>query len=266
MIGAMSSGPFPLMNRTVNPALKSILRSPLHRLASGRVALLTYTGRRSGREYTIPCFYRDKGDEVTVAVGWPERKVWWRNLTGEGSAVQMLIRGEQVRGHAVATRDPGRDAVVRVRVQARGSAAAELALELRRELPSGRETVFGWFTDPGLLAQWWGPAGFRVPDLELDPRPGGRYRIEMQPPEGESFFLGGEFRAVEPPEHLAFTFAYEAPDPDDVENLVRLDFRDLDGSTEIAFTQRPFETQARLDLHRAGWSDSFDRLEQLLSG
>ena len=56
------------------------MRSPAHRLASGRLALITYTGRKSGREYTIPVLYRDKGDEVTIGVGWPERKVWWRNL------------------------------------------------------------------------------------------------------------------------------------------------------------------------------------------
>jgi len=103
----------------VNPGLKLVLRSPLHRLASGRVTLVTYTGRKSGREYTIPTFYRDEGDEVTIAVGWPERKIWWRNLTGEGGPVRLVVKGKEVRGHAVATRDPGRDALVRVRVDSR---------------------------------------------------------------------------------------------------------------------------------------------------
>ena len=112
-------GPFMAMNRTVNPVLRLVLRSPLHGLASRRFALITYTGRKSGREYTIPTFYRDKDDEVTIAVGWPERKVWWRNLTGEGAPVRLVVRGREVRGHAVATRDPGRDALVRVDVESR---------------------------------------------------------------------------------------------------------------------------------------------------
>jgi hypothetical protein len=112
-------GPFRVMNRTVNPALGMVLRSPAHGLASGRLALITYTGRRSGREHTIPVLYRDKGEEVTIAVGWPERKVWWRNLTGEGGPVRLLIRGRTLRGHAVATREAGRDALVRVRVESR---------------------------------------------------------------------------------------------------------------------------------------------------
>lgn len=114
-----SRAPFLAMNRIVNPALRAILRSPVHRLASGRVALLTYTGRRSGREHTLPCFYRDKGDEVTIAVGWPDHKVWWRNLTGEGGPVRLLIQGHELQGHAVATREAGRDALLRVRVESR---------------------------------------------------------------------------------------------------------------------------------------------------
>jgi hypothetical protein len=112
-------GPFLAMNRTVNPALRLLLRSPLHPLASGRLALITYTGRRSGRQYTIPVLYRDKGNEVTIAVGWPERKVWWRNLTGDGGSVRLVVRGRELRGHAVATKEPGRDALVRVRVDSR---------------------------------------------------------------------------------------------------------------------------------------------------
>jgi len=111
--------PFLVINRTVNPALHMVLRSPGHRLASGRFALITYAGRKSGREYTIPVFYRDKGDEITIAVGWPDRKVWWRNLIGEGGPVRLAVRGQEVRGHAVATREAGRDAIVRVRVESR---------------------------------------------------------------------------------------------------------------------------------------------------
>ena len=112
--------PFLVMNRTVNPALHAVLRSPVHGLASGRLALITYTGRRSGHQHTIPVLYQDKGDEVTIAVGWPERKVWWRNLTGEGGPVRLVVRGKQLRGHAIATHDAGRDALVRVRVESRG--------------------------------------------------------------------------------------------------------------------------------------------------
>ncbi len=117
--GMQGRVPFLTMNRTVNPVLRMVLGSPLHGLASGRLALITYTGRKSGRPHTIPVLYRDKGDEVTIAVGWPDRKVWWRNLTGKGGPVRLVIRGRELHGHAIATREAGRDALVRVRIEPR---------------------------------------------------------------------------------------------------------------------------------------------------
>ena len=141
----------------------------------------------------------------------------------------------------------------------------ELTLEIQRVLPAARSVVFAACNSPEALAQWWGPEGFSVPSAEFDPRVGDGYRIEMQPPEGDRFYLTGEFREVDPPARLAYTFVWEDPDPDDVETLVALSFRDLGESTEVVFTQGPFKTEARRALHRDGWTDSFDKLERLIS-
>ena len=141
----------------------------------------------------------------------------------------------------------------------------ELVLEIERVLPARREAVFAAFSDPQQLARWWGPEGFQIPSLDFEPRVGERYRIEMQPPEGESFHLTGEFREVEPPERLAYTFVWEPADPDDVETLAELEFRDRGESTEVGFRQGRFATEARRDLHRDGWGDSFDKLERTLA-
>ncbi len=124
--------------------------------------------------------------------------------------------------------------------------------------------MFRALSTPAELVKWWGPEGFTIPSLEFSPRVGERYRIEMQPPEGDSFYLTGEFREVDPPARLAYTFAWEEPDPDDVETLVELSLRDLGESTEVVLTQRAFRTEARRELHRQGWTDSFDKLEKLL--
>jgi uncharacterized protein YndB with AHSA1/START domain len=141
----------------------------------------------------------------------------------------------------------------------------ELTLEMKRVLPAAPSIVFGAFIDPNELAKWWGPEGFTAPSLEFDARVGESYRIEMQPPEGDPFYLTGEFREVDPPARLAYTFIWEDPDPDDVETVARLSFRGLGESTEIALTQGPFKTEARRALHRDGWRDSFDKLERLIS-
>jgi uncharacterized protein YndB with AHSA1/START domain len=140
-----------------------------------------------------------------------------------------------------------------------------LRLEAKRVVPGSPTAVFEAFSDPAVLARWWGPKGFTTRSVDFQPRAGGRYRIEMQPPEGDSFHLGGEFREVEPPTRLAFTFAWDPPDPDDVETLAALSFRDLGDSTEVTLEQGEFKTEERRALHSDGWAESFEKLEALLA-
>jgi uncharacterized protein YndB with AHSA1/START domain len=139
-----------------------------------------------------------------------------------------------------------------------------MLLTIKRVLRAARSVVFGAFSAADQLAEWWGPAGFTTPSLDFDPRVGGSYRIEMQPPEGDPFYLTGEFREVGPPARLAFTFVWADPDPDDVETLAELTFRDLGDSTEVVLTQGPFKTEPRRELHRNGWTDTFDKLEDFV--
>jgi uncharacterized protein YndB with AHSA1/START domain len=136
---------------------------------------------------------------------------------------------------------------------------------MRRVLPAPRPLVFKACTEPEELAKWWGPRGFTAPSVELDLRVGGSYRIAMQPPDGDLFYLSGEFVEVDSPAHLAYTFQWEDPDPDDQETVVTLSFGDLGESTELVFTQRAFATEGRRALHEQGWTDGLDRLEELMS-
>ncbi|HEX6654155.1 MAG TPA: SRPBCC domain-containing protein [Thermoleophilaceae bacterium] len=138
-------------------------------------------------------------------------------------------------------------------------------LELDRLLPADRAQVFEAFTTADRLAQWWGPVGFTIPAIDFDPRLGGSYRIEMQPPEGDRFALVGEFREVEAPHHLALTFVWEQPDPDDVDMLAELTFEDRGDSTLLALRQHPFRTEARRQLHHDGWSETLDKLAAWLT-
>jgi uncharacterized protein YndB with AHSA1/START domain len=141
----------------------------------------------------------------------------------------------------------------------------QLVLELERVLPAPPAVVFAAFSDPNELSKWWGPQGFTTPSLKFQARVGETYRIEMQPPQGDPFYLTGEFREVEPPARLVYTFVWEDPDPDDVQTQVALSFRALAELTQVALTQGPFKTEARRTLHRDGWTDCFDKLERLVS-
>jgi uncharacterized protein YndB with AHSA1/START domain len=139
-----------------------------------------------------------------------------------------------------------------------------LWLRMTRTLPAARADVWATLAQADELARWWGPKGFTVPSLEFEPAVGESFRISMQPPEGELFHLDGVFREVDPPSLLSYTFVWDPPDPDDRETVVTLALADRGAETEVSLTQGAFATDERLALHDGGWSESFEKLEDLL--
>jgi hypothetical protein len=84
-----------------NPVVTALLRSPFHGPLSGVMAVITFTGRRSGRRFSTPVGYTRRGDTVELLVHRP----WWKNLRG-GAEVTLRLRGEERVGRAVAVEDP----------------------------------------------------------------------------------------------------------------------------------------------------------------
>jgi uncharacterized protein YndB with AHSA1/START domain len=136
-------------------------------------------------------------------------------------------------------------------------------LEITRVFDAPRELVFAAWSEPGRLASWLGPHGFTGSDVTLDPRPGGRWRACIRSPEGEEHWMHGIYREVSAPERLVFTFAWE---PQGFETLVTIGFADLEGKTEMTFTQTGFPTAAERDGHHDGWTSSFDDLTGFIRG
>jgi uncharacterized protein YndB with AHSA1/START domain len=87
----------------------------------------------------------------------------------------------------------------------------------------------------------------------------------MQPQEGDAFELTGTFREVNVPARIAFSFEWVPADPDDVETVAELSFTAHGDSTEVKLVQAPFKTAERRALHRDGWTESFDKLVELVS-
>jgi hypothetical protein len=84
----------------MNGVVDAVLRSRFHWLLSRGLTLITVTGRRSGRRYTIPVGYLETADAVVVLVGDAPSKPWWRNYTQPGP-IEMRLRGAQRCGRAV---------------------------------------------------------------------------------------------------------------------------------------------------------------------
>jgi deazaflavin-dependent oxidoreductase (nitroreductase family) len=86
-----------VLHRVSNPLVTAVLRSRFHKLLSGSAAVLTVTGRRSGRRYHVPVQYAADGQTVYVVPGGWEHKTWWRNLIPPAK-VRLRLQGRDVTG------------------------------------------------------------------------------------------------------------------------------------------------------------------------
>ena len=80
-----------ILYRLINPPIRSLLRSPFHRLISKNTLLLEFTGRKSGRALSTPISYYQK--DKTVHCFTSRSYLWWKNLT-MGQQVALTIRGK----------------------------------------------------------------------------------------------------------------------------------------------------------------------------
>ena len=63
-------------------------------------------------------------------------------------------------------------------------------VRITRIIDAPREQVFSAWTEPQQIRRWWGPGEFTCPEAEVDLRPGGAYRLAMQPTEAHFELLG----------------------------------------------------------------------------
>ncbi|WP_455221634.1 SRPBCC family protein [Kaarinaea lacus] len=63
----------------------------------------------------------------------------------------------------------------------------ECAHSTQRTIDAPVEMVFGAFSNPDLLAQWWGPNGFTNTFKEFDLKKDGYWRFTMHGPDGKNY-------------------------------------------------------------------------------
>jgi F420H(2)-dependent quinone reductase len=101
----------------VNAPVAAMATSPrFGKLLNRNIAMLTYTGRRSGRTFSIPVAYRRSGDDVVVSVNLPDAKTWWRNFLDDGGPLTLRLDETERAGHAVAKQDEKGRVTVTVRL------------------------------------------------------------------------------------------------------------------------------------------------------
>jgi uncharacterized protein YndB with AHSA1/START domain len=148
--------------------------------------------------------------------------------------------------------------------------AMEGTVVINRVFDAPRERVWQAWTDPKMMAQWFGPRGFTSSVPELNARIGGQLRIVMHGPDGHDYPMKGAFREVRPPERLVFSNIATDTDGNHL----------LEGETTVTFSERAGKTTLMLKSHaigkvpiaaqmlagmEAGWTQSIDKLGELVT-
>jgi hypothetical protein len=108
------------MFRVLNPVMKALLGSPLHSLISHELMVLSFTGRKSGKQYAVPIGYLQKDNRLYFSC----LAGWWQNLPG--APVTVRLRGQDRHGAAARIADPeGIMEVVQMLIAKRGEPVAK---------------------------------------------------------------------------------------------------------------------------------------------
>jgi uncharacterized protein YndB with AHSA1/START domain len=136
------------------------------------------------------------------------------------------------------------------------------AVEREVRIDARPETVFQFFVDPEKQVLWMGRRA------ELDPRPGGTYRVEIS----DQIIASGEFLELEAPSRVVYSFGWEGQQAGEGEHGVP------PGSSRVEITVEPdgdgtlvrlrhfgLPEEAR-EIHGQGWRLYLDRLAIAASG
>jgi glutathione S-transferase len=144
------------------------------------------------------------------------------------------------------------------------NASTEFQLEVSRFIRAPRERVFEAFVTEAGARAWMCPRGLTLPEVRLDVRVGGRYRLTMRARDGETYIVGGTYREIVPPERLVYTWQWEGGDLPNVETLIQITLTERDGGTEVRMLHTGFPDTRMRDSHQGGWNSSLNRLVDAL--
>jgi uncharacterized protein YndB with AHSA1/START domain len=119
-------------------------------------------------------------------------------------------------------------------------------------IQASADRVFEALANPTQRVRWWGAAGrFQATHMESDLRVGGAWEMRGTAAEGRPFTIRGEYRSIERPRVLEFTWIadFHAATPP---TLVRFDLDEKDGQTTVRLTHSGFISDAAREAYQ-GW-------------
>ncbi len=139
--------------------------------------------------------------------------------------------------------------------------SARDTLVIRKIISAPREVVFAAWLDPDSIRRWMCPGQIQEAEAHIEPRVGGAFRIIMKD-QTRSIEHTGEYRVIEPPSRLVFTWISRSTES--LPTLVTVEFLERDGQCELVLTHERLPSPEALRLHEGGWKQIVDKLAEHL--
>ncbi len=142
-----------------------------------------------------------------------------------------------------------------------------IRLLITKMIKAPRTRVYEAWTDPELMKRWLAPGEFHAPSATSDVQVGGSFRIEMEgmmhgrPTKGVA---SGIYRELVPGERIVLTWNW-AGDYSPPETLITVEFREVDGGTEVRLTQEGFAEEQHRAGFEGGWQSAFEKLSRAIA-
>lgn len=152
-------------------------------------------------------------------------------------------------------------------------------LVITRSFDAPRAALWKAWTDPEQVMRWWGPKSYTSPTCKIDLRVGGKYLFSMRSPEGQTFYSTGTYTKIEPETLLEAddSFAdengnivpashYGMPANFPLKSKLTVTLEDeAPGKTKMTIKQESVPAGQMYDYSVAGWNESFDKLDGILT-
>jgi uncharacterized protein YndB with AHSA1/START domain len=143
---------------------------------------------------------------------------------------------------------------------------AKRVLTLKKTFDAPVDLVWEAWTEPGHIAQWWGPNGMALTVIVHDFKVGGKWKYTMPMPDGSEFISEGEYSEIVEFQKIV-TSANFRPMTEGVE--LRALFEKIGDKTNFTFsvvhpTEEYCKQQEKMGFYN-GWGSAFERLTNYLT-
>ena len=119
------------------------------------------------------------------------------------------------------------------------------AIEITQRIEAPPEIVFAYLTDSQRFVRWMGVGAM------LDPRPGGRYRIDVD----GVHIVSGEYQVLDPPRRLVMTWGWEGhPTVPPGSTTVEITLTPERGATVLRLRHLGLPDEGERNNHAEGWN------------